>query len=764
MATHIEGCPECRKFLEPCVDDGLKSLPTPPAQLPGPDTVPRIEGFTIERELGRGAMGVVYLARRDTLRRQVALKLLPGGRRAGPRERRHWLREAEAASLVRHPNIVTLHEVDEADDWFLLVLEYVPGGTLADRLLKPLAPGNAARLMETIARAVHHIHLSGQLHLDLKPSNILLDGEPGAGWDAVTPKVSDFGIARTSKPGATDSGGPGPGGTPSYMAPEQITKAREDMSARADIHGLGAILYHMLTGRPPYQGATVLETIDLVQRQDPVPPRRLNPKIPADLETICLKCLEKDPVRRYASAELLAGDLGRWQGGRPISARPVSPLGKSWRWCRRRPVVAALTAALTLSLSVGFVAVVLLWRQAEAARTRAEKNFNTSNDVITDLVKLSIGGQNHLPKAMTLDRLIPLLEKVRKRVRAISRTRPDDLRMARQLADVEGRLSESLLQARRREDARTIALESLAKLDRLAGRKPWDESVCDARSSRLHFLAEVSEGMGKSEESVIYLGRAIQLHEEEIRLAPCASGYDGLLFDRRALAWLHFRRGDREQAASLFAANARLLESLPSTFSGINTPVQRFKADVDSKLCGDGSASPRARGTARQESGDKARLSSLRSPTDASQPPQEWARLAAQAIRSSNRPDPASAASRDSEDALNVTRYLTEIASTFRRVHDIDGARRIAERILALGDHFVATYPGQPAAHLVLNQAYIQLYKNALQTNNQAAVEANMTRALDAAQIASLRDPNSENAQRAVYDLQRRLANLSAKP
>jgi len=298
MATHIEGCPECRKFLERCVDDRLESLPTPPAELPGPDSVPRIDGFTIERELGRGAMGVVYLAHRDTLRRQVALKLLPGGRRAGPRERRQWLREAEAASLVRHPNVVTLHEVDEADDWFLLVLEYVPGGTLADRLLKPLAPGNAARLMETIARAVHHIHVSGQLHRDLKPSNILLDGEAGAGWDSVTPKVSNFGIARTSQPGATDTGGPGPGGTPSYMAPEQITKAREDMTARADIHGLGAILYHMLTGRPPYQGATVLETIDLVQRQDPVPPRRLNPKIPADLETICLKCLEPRMMRR----------------------------------------------------------------------------------------------------------------------------------------------------------------------------------------------------------------------------------------------------------------------------------------------------------------------------------------------------------------------------------------------------------------------------------------------------------------------------------
>ena len=176
------------------------------------------------------------------------------------------------------------------------------------------------------------------------------------------------------------------------MAPEQITKPRKDMTARADIHGLGAILYHMLTGRPPYQGATVLETIDLVQRQDPIPPRRLNPKIPADLETICLKCLEKDPARRYPSAELLADDLGRWVEGRPISARPDSPVGRSWRWCRRRPVVAALMAALALTLSVGFATVIVMWRQAVAAGEQAEANFHMAIEGLDDLVSVDGGG------------------------------------------------------------------------------------------------------------------------------------------------------------------------------------------------------------------------------------------------------------------------------------------------------------------------------------------------------------------------------------
>jgi len=758
VATHIEGCPECRKFLERCVEHGLESLPAPPAELPWPDTVPQIDGFTIERELGRGAMGVVYLARRDKPRRQVALKLLPGGRLAGPGERRQWLREAEAASLVRHPNIVTVYEAVESDRWFLLVLEYIPGGTLADRLSGPLNPTIAARLMEAIARAVHHIHLCGQLHLDLKPSNILLDGEPDAEWEAMTPKVSDFGIARTAVRGATDAGGTGPGGTPSYMAPEQITKPRQDMTARADIHGLGAILYHMLTGRPPYQGATVLETVDLVQRQDPIPPRRLNPKIPSDLETICLKCLEKDPARRYPAAGLLADDLGRWQSGLPVSTRPVSTLGKSWRWCRRRPGIAALTSALALlalALSVSVVVITLLWRQAEA-------NFRMSNDHLVDLVEWIDFGERHVPQAVTNDPRIPLLEKLKGRLLARSRSHPDDREATRRLDAVEICLRERLQQGARREKAQTILLESLANLDVLARRDPSDESIREILS-RLHYLAELSEGMGNTDDSVVYLRRAIQLNEDQIRLKPSASGFEGLLFNRRALAWLLFRRGDREQARSLFAANNSLLETLPSELKALITPVQRFKADVDAKISIEGAPSPKAWKTSGHESDDAVRLSRLRSPTDDTQSPQEWARIAAQAIRSDDRADPATAARRESEDALNVTQYLTEIASTLRRVRDIIGAMRIGERITALGHYLVATYPDQRAAHLVLSEAYLQYYRNDWETKDPDAVETNMRFALGAAQDAFALesriyylDRYIETTRQAVYSLERR--------
>jgi len=398
FATHIERCPGCRDVLALCVRDGFDSLIPETIGLPASDALPHIEGFTIERELGRGAMGVVYLAHRQAPQPPVALKLLPGGRHAGTRQRRQWLREAEAAAMVRHPNVVTLYDVAEADDWFFLELEYLAGGTLADRLSEPLAPRHAARLTETIARAVHHIHQCGQLHLDLKPSNILLDGKPDSGWDTVIPKVSDFGIARSAQPGATDTGWLGAGGTPSYMAPEQITQPRNAMSPAADIHGLGGILYHLLTGRPPYQGATVLETIDLVQRQEAVPPRRLNPRIPRDLETICLKCLEKEPGRRYPTAELLADDLSRWVAGLPITARRVSLVEKGWRSCRHRPALTALAAALILAVSVNIFAFSLLWKRSAA-------NFTVSNEMLDDLLEPCALGQDGLPMALTVDRL-----------------------------------------------------------------------------------------------------------------------------------------------------------------------------------------------------------------------------------------------------------------------------------------------------------------------------------------------------------------------
>ena len=213
----------------------------------------------------------------------------------------------------------------------------------------------------------------GVTHLDLKPSNILLDGEPGAPWAEISPKISDFGIARLDgEPGTTATGANGPKGTPSYMAPEQVAAIPGTIGPAADIHALGALLYHLLTGRPPYQGASSAYTLEQVRNQDPVSPRRLNGRVPRELETVCLKCLEKPASRRYKSAIALADDLRFWLDRRPIKARRVSPIGHAWRWCRRHPAVAGLLLRVTMTVASGVLGLFVLLSQLESSLVKAE--------------------------------------------------------------------------------------------------------------------------------------------------------------------------------------------------------------------------------------------------------------------------------------------------------------------------------------------------------------------------------------------------------
>jgi serine/threonine protein kinase len=752
IAEHIEACADCRAFLERCLREDLGMAPSLAAERPGVATLPRIEGFAIESELGRGAMGVVYRARCETLGRRVALKFLPGGCQAGPRERKRWLHEAKTASQVRHPGVVVLHEVVETDRFFVLVLEFIAGGTLADRLNSPLAPRNAARWMEMIARAVQYIHECGQLHLDLKPSNILLDGETGSDWEDVIPKVTDFGIARPAESGGSATGAAEPGGTPSYMAPEQITQARKDMTAGADIHGLGAILYHMLTGRPPYQGATVLETIDLLQKHDPLPPRRLNPKIPADLETICLKCLEKDPARRYGSAKLVADDLGRWQAGRAISARPVSVFEKGWRWCRRRPVVAALVSLLAITLSVAFIGIATLWRRAEAARLRAEEQFRLSSEVVTDLLDVTVGPDGTLPTPPTLEHAIPVLEKDRQRLLALSASQPGNATLKFQLACVDGCLGINLAQAGRPEEAKSFLLESHATLDALARQSPGDKRIRDLHTRHLRNLAEVTESTHNPGESARYLRQAVQLSEVGMREGLDVRAALQLVDSQGALAWLLYRQGRREEATALFAANRRVLGSLPPVFNRERLPVEWLNSDVETALC--------AEMPARENEGltrDRAEaIPGLRSPADAAQSPDEWAGLAMEALRHGD-------AAHVPHAAMGFACHLAEITATFRRLGEVDRARRINDRILALAARLVREYPDAPGSYLVRSIAYVQLYKKAYQADDLVAVEANMKLALAAAEQALVLDNSSGYAHQLADSLRRHLAALKAK-
>jgi WD40 repeat protein len=308
-------------------------------------------------------MGVVYLARQTRLNRTIALKMILGGGHAGAQDVLRFLGEAEAAAALQHPHIVQVHECGQHDGLPYFSLEYVAGGSLADRLRDgPLPPREAARLVEQLARAMAYAHGRGVVHRDLKPANVLLADDGAA-------KVADFGLARRVDAGSGLTATGAVLGTPSYMAPEQAEGKGKQAGPAADVWALGAVLYECLTGRPPFHAPTPLDTLLLVVSTDPVPPRQLQPQVPRDLETVCLKCLRKEPEKRYRGAGELAEDLRRFQAGEPITARPVSPLERAWRWCRRNPAVAGLTAAVALALVAGTVTATVFAVQADRART-----------------------------------------------------------------------------------------------------------------------------------------------------------------------------------------------------------------------------------------------------------------------------------------------------------------------------------------------------------------------------------------------------------
>lgn len=305
-----------------------------------------VQGYQILGELGRGGMGVVYRAKQKKLDRIVAIKMVLAGAHAGPEQLERFYIEARAVAHLQHPNIVQIYEVGEQAGLPYFSLEFVDGGSLDKKAArKPQPPREAAEMVQTLAGAMHSAHKHGVIHRDLKPANILLtrDGSP---------KITDFGLAKRLEGESSQTRSGAIMGTPSYMAPEQAKGDTHQIGPLVDVYALGAILYELLTGRPPFAGPSAMDTVMQVVRDEPVPPTRLQPKLPADIETICLKCLQKEPRKRYDSAELLAEDLRRFLAGEPILARPVSGPERLWRWCRRNPKMAALSASVLLLLVV----------------------------------------------------------------------------------------------------------------------------------------------------------------------------------------------------------------------------------------------------------------------------------------------------------------------------------------------------------------------------------------------------------------------------
>ena len=333
--------------------------------IPAPHDVRYFGDYEVARELARGGMGVVFLARQVSLNRPVALKMILAGQLADDTDVKRFYTEAEAAANLDHPGIVPIYEVGQHEGQHYFSMGFVEGQSLSQRLAEgPLPSREAAALLVKVAEAIDYAHRRGVIHRDLKPGNILLD-------PSGNPRVTDFGLAKKVEGDSALTASGQIMGTPSYMPPEQAGGNRGEVGPAADVYALGATLYALVTGRPPFQAATAMDTVLQVIGEEPVPPRRLNPGVPRDVETICLKCLEKEPARRYAAAADLADELRRYLDGKPILARPVGPAERAWRWSKRNRLAASLLTVVAVLTAAGTATITVLWLRAERSHHEA---------------------------------------------------------------------------------------------------------------------------------------------------------------------------------------------------------------------------------------------------------------------------------------------------------------------------------------------------------------------------------------------------------
>jgi serine/threonine protein kinase/tetratricopeptide (TPR) repeat protein len=541
----------------------------------GPAAAPPLRGYEILGELGRGGMGVVYKARHLSLNRVVALKMILAGAQAGPEEVARFRAEAKAVARLQHPHIVQIFEVGEADGRLFLALEFVDGGSLAERLAgSPLPARQAAELTEALACAVHYAHRQGVVHRDLKPANVLLSlgrdcgGNTGyalpsgSQLNGAEPKITDFGLAKRLEGGAGPTRSGDVLGTPSYMAPEQAEGRPREVGPATDVYALGAILYELLTGRPPFRAESPLETLLQVRAQEPVAPRSLQPKVPRDLETICLKCLRKEPHKRYAGADTLADDLQRFLDGRPIRARPVGPTGRLWRWCRRRPAVAILAAALVLAMALGFPAVTFLWLSTDYHRRLAEQRLEERRLAVRqhyiDLSEIKLGKE---PGTQGLRK--KLLDEALAYFQSYLQEAPDDPKSRYDVAEAYYRVGKITAQIGSKEEALDKYRQARDRLEQLVRDGPTAAKY-EAGLARVHYdMGRLESATGLPDEALRSYERSRDLYRKLLEADPDGAPlHHNLAAVYGELGALQYRQGRREEARASFEEARRLLEGL----------------------------------------------------------------------------------------------------------------------------------------------------------------------------------------------------------
>ncbi len=506
---------------------------------------PIVPGYEIVRELGRGGMGVVYLARHRELNRPVALKMILAGAHADAETLSRFHREAEAVARLQHPGFVQIHEVGEYQGRPYLTLEYVDGGNLAHHLAgATLAPRAAARLVETLARTVHYAHQRGIVHRDLTPRNILLarsNSRHGIRLNAADlkecePKITDFGLAKELDGDMVQTQTGMVMGTPSYMSPEQALGKTREIGPGADIHALGAILYETLTGRPPYLAETSYDTLVQVIEREPTPPTRLQPSVPRDLETICLKCLAKDPLKRYTSAEALADDLHRFLVTEPILARRVSWRERAWKWGRRHPAVTALLVVVLLAVTTLTVGSVAYSARVRGERDRAETNFQLAMQAVDEMLT-EVGEEQLASEPRMEEKRKALLAKALALYQQFLAQKGEDARVRLQTAQAHRRMADILRLLGQHDTARQAYQEAAVMLERLHFESPGDARYRRQMAYCHNMRGEALRAVGHHEEAETAYQQA------ESVLTSLAAEDDDDASSRQELARTLYNRG-----------------------------------------------------------------------------------------------------------------------------------------------------------------------------------------------------------------------------